>query len=69
MAAGHSRRPGTYTVVLAPRRKLRLHWLEGTRQLILRVPHTLLREVAGQEPEQPLRLAPGFLLPRELGTR
>jgi AraC-like DNA-binding protein len=57
------------TVVLAPTRKLRLHWLEGTRQLILRVPHALLREVAGQEPEQALTLAPGFLLPHELGTQ
>jgi hypothetical protein len=55
--------------VLAPTRTLRLHWLEGTRQLILRVPYALLREIAGQEPEQPLALAPGFLLPRELGTQ
>jgi AraC-like DNA-binding protein len=55
--------------VLAPTRTLRLHWLEGTRQLLLRVPHALLREMAGQEPEQPLALAPGFLLPRELGTQ
>jgi len=54
--------------VVAPKHKVRLRWHEGTEQLILKVPHTLIREVdAGKEDEQH-QFAPGYLMPHALGS-
>lgn len=52
------------SAVLAPRRSVRLRWHPGTQQLILKVPHRLVRELAGFDLEQGLELAPGFLIAR-----
>lgn len=57
------------TAVIAPRQRLRLRWYPGTEQLIVKVPHALVREVAGEEPEQPLGLVPGSLFGRAQGAQ
>lgn len=49
------------SAVLSPARELRLHWQPGTLQLIVRVPHTLVREVSGMAPGAPVNLGPGQL--------
>jgi len=53
------------SAVLPARRGVRLHWQPGTAQLIVRVPHNLLREVTGMQPDQPVDIGPGHVLPRE----
>lgn len=53
------------SAVLPARRSVRLHWQPGTSQLIVRVPHTLLREVTGMPADQPVDIGPGHVLPRE----
>jgi AraC-like DNA-binding protein len=50
------------TVTLAPRRAVRLHWYPGTQQLIVKVPHALLRALAGVPADEPLSLDPGYLI-------
>ncbi|MBS0512795.1 MAG: AraC family transcriptional regulator [Proteobacteria bacterium] len=57
------------TAVLAPRQRLRLRWYPGTEQLIVKVPHALLRDVAGSEEDQPLGLPPGFMFARAHGAQ
>jgi AraC-like DNA-binding protein len=58
------------TAVLAPKEHVRLRWLRGTEQLIIRVPDSLMRQVSGHPAEdQPLALAPGFMLPRALDSQ
>lgn len=52
------------SAVLAPRRSLRLRWYPGTKQLIVKVPHALLRQLAGREPDGEMGFAPGFLMAR-----
>ncbi len=52
------------TAVLAPRRSVRLRWYPGTKQLIVKVPHALLRELAQREADEPLGLSPGYLIAR-----
>jgi AraC-like DNA-binding protein len=51
------------TAVLSPRQRLRLRWYSGTEQLIVKVPHALMRELSGHEEDQPLALVPGFVFP------
>lgn len=46
------------SAVLSPSRELRLHWQPGTLQLIVRVPHALVREVSGMPPSAPVDLGP-----------
>jgi AraC-like DNA-binding protein len=53
------------TAVLAPLRRVRLRWYPGTRQLIVKVPHALIRQLAEREVDQTVPLAPGFLIARE----
>jgi AraC-like DNA-binding protein len=57
------------TAVLAPTKRIRLRWYPGTEQLIVKVPHTLIREVSGRTEDDKLALAPGFLLPRGHGSQ
>lgn len=57
------------TAVLAPRRRLLLRWYPGTEQLIVKVPHALMREAAAGEEDQPLGLAPGFMFARAHGVQ
>lgn len=52
------------TAVLAPRRSVRLRWYPGTKQLIVKVPHALLRELAQRQADEPLGLSPGYLIAR-----
>jgi AraC-like DNA-binding protein len=52
------------TAVLAPTKRVRLRWYPGTEQLIVKVPHSLMREVAGCNGGDRFELAPGYLLPR-----
>ena len=53
------------SAVLPARQSMRLHWQPGTAQLIVRVPHALLREVTGMQPDQAVDIGPGQVLPRE----
>ncbi|KUZ92883.1 AraC family transcriptional regulator [Burkholderia ubonensis] len=58
------------TAVLAPRTHVRLRWRPGTRQLIVKVPDSLMRAVSGRSPDDAAPgLAPGFLLPRALASQ
>lgn len=54
------------TAVLAPKERIRLRWSPGNQQMIVRVPHILLREAMAREEDQRIDLVPGFLLPRAL---
>lgn len=56
------------TAVLAPKRRIRLRWLPGTQQLIVRVPNVLMELVASPERAE-AGLVPGFMLPRSLGSQ
>jgi AraC-like DNA-binding protein len=56
------------SAVLAPRRRVRLRWYPGTQQLIVKVPHALIREVAASE-DVDLVLASGALLERGLSSQ
>lgn len=58
VAEGHS-------AVVSPQRDVRLHWQPGTVQLIVRVPHALVREVTGMHEDEAVQLAPGCVVPRE----
>jgi hypothetical protein len=57
------------TAVLAPTKRIRLRWYPGTEQLIVKIPHTLIREVSGRTEDDELALAPGFLLSRGHGSQ
>ena len=57
------------TAVLSPKTRIRLRWSPGNQQLIVRVPHSLIREAGGIHADSPAMLAPGFLLPRALETQ
>lgn len=57
------------TAVLAPRQRLLLRWYPGTEQLIVKVPHALMRDVLASDEDQPLGLAPGFMLARAHGAQ
>ncbi|MGU7778777.1 AraC family transcriptional regulator [Burkholderia sp. PU8-34] len=58
------------TAVLAPKAHVRLRWRPGTRQLIVKVPDSLIRLVSGRPPDDAAPgLAPGFLLPGALASQ
>lgn len=58
------------TAVLAPTSRVRLRWRSGTRQLIVKVPDSLMRAVCGRRPDDAAPgLAPGFLLPTALASQ
>jgi AraC-like DNA-binding protein len=57
------------TAVLAPKRRVRLCWFPGTQQLIVKVPNTLIREVAAREEDEALGLASGFVFERGHGSQ
>jgi AraC-like DNA-binding protein len=57
------------SALLAPKEHIRLRWLRGTEHLIIRVPDSLMHQVAGQAEGEPAALAPGFLLPRALESQ
>ena len=62
------------SALLAPKRKVRLRYFPGTRQLIVKVPHSLLRLLAITEGDasadaNPIGFDPGFLLSREHGAQ
>lgn len=57
------------TAVLSPKQSVRLRWLSGTRQFIVKVPNALMLEVSGRSPEDALELMPGQLLPQALGSQ
>lgn len=46
------------SALLSPRRKVTLRWHPGTVQMILRVPHALMRDAIGMPPDTPLNLVP-----------
>lgn len=52
--------------VIAPRRDIKLRWMAGTEQLILKVPEELFDEVRTSLPDDPLATSSGFLMPRLL---
>ncbi|MDM0036878.1 AraC family transcriptional regulator [Variovorax sp. J22P271] len=54
------------TGVLTPKQRVRLRWYPGTQQLILKVPHVLLRELAHLDEADKPELTPGYLLDRRL---
>lgn len=55
--------------VISPRHNLRLRWYPGTRQMILKVPHSLLRQTCGIEEGADIGLGPGFMIPRAVGSQ
>ncbi len=58
------------TAVLAPTSRIRLRWRSGTRQLIVKVPDSLMRAVGDRPPDDAAPgLAPGFLLPTALASQ
>ena len=57
------------TAMLAPRRRVRLRWMPGTRQLIIRIPDSLIQQVAGKVEGETVSLVPGLLLPQHLGSQ
>lgn len=58
--------PQGRTAIIAPKKRIRMLWAEGAEQLIVKLPHTLLREVRGQS-SAGADLAPGLLLAPALG--
>ena len=62
---GRQVRPGG-AIVSSPRRNIRLHWSRNAEQLILRVPHAVLKDAASQirrrRPFRDLRGLPGLML-------
>jgi AraC-like DNA-binding protein len=52
------------SAVIAPRKQLRLRWHQGTQQLIVKVPHALLRSASGLQDDEAIGLASGFVIPR-----
>ncbi|MBB3181931.1 AraC family transcriptional regulator [Variovorax sp. Sphag1AA] len=57
------------TGVLTPQQKVRLRWYPGTQQLILKVPHAVLRELAQLDEAESTELVPGFLIERGHGSQ
>ena len=57
------------TAMLAPKHHVRLRWMPGTQQLIVRIPDSLIRQVSGQVADGAISLMPGLLLPRHLGSQ
>ena len=57
------------TAMLAPRQHVRLRWMQGTQQLIVRIPNSLILQIAGQAEDESANLKPGFLLPQQLGSQ
>jgi AraC-like DNA-binding protein len=57
------------SALLAPKEHVRLRWRRGTEHLIIRVPDSLMHQVAGRTEEEPAALSPGFLLPRALESQ
>jgi len=51
---------------IAPRKSIKLRWIPGTDQLILKVPGALLERARAALPGAPLELPSGYLLPRTL---
>jgi AraC-like DNA-binding protein len=54
--------------VIAPKRAIRLRWHDGTEQLILKVPKSLIREVGSHEDGEDQQFSPGYLIPQALGS-
>lgn len=54
--------------VIAPEHSVRLRWHDGTEQLILKVPKTLIGEVGSHGDGAGPQFAPGYLLPNALGS-
>jgi AraC-like DNA-binding protein len=52
------------SAVLAPRRHVRLRWYPGTRQMIVKVPHALLRQIVGREDDEDVGFGHSFLVAR-----
>lgn len=61
--------PEGRTAMLAPREHARLRWMQGTQQLIVRIPDSLILRVAGRADDEAVNLKPGFLLPLQLGSQ
>lgn len=62
--------PEGSTAIIAPKKSIRLWWEEGAEQLILKVPHALIRDLH-QPPlrrDRTLSLAPSLLLAPELNS-
>ncbi|WP_206996383.1 AraC family transcriptional regulator [Trinickia mobilis] len=57
------------TAILAPRDRLRMRWYAGTRQLIIKIPHALLRAATAHDAAHEASLMPGYLVPRELNLQ
>lgn len=58
------------SAVLAPERSVRLRWYEGTQQLILKVPKSLINEICTGDADSSVgKLAPGYLVPREQSSQ
>jgi AraC-like DNA-binding protein len=57
------------SALLAPKEQIRLRWRRGTEHLIIRVPDSLIHQVAGHGEGEPAALSPGFLLPRALESQ
>lgn len=50
------------SLVMSPRSRVRLRWHSGTTQLIVRVPHALMREVGGLQEGEPLPVPSAMLM-------
>ncbi|NPT42461.1 helix-turn-helix domain-containing protein [Paraburkholderia sp. 1N] len=57
------------TAMLAPRQHVRLRWMRGTQQLIVRIPNSLLQQVSGKAEDETISFMPGLVLPRQLGSQ
>jgi AraC-like DNA-binding protein len=57
------------TAVIAPQRRIRLRWYEGTEQLILKVPRPLICDICARDEDREVPLGPGFIVPRGLGSQ
>lgn len=57
--------PEGRAAIVAPRRDIRLRWLQGTEQLILKIPHAVADEVRGLVGPQ-VHVSPASLIPRRL---
>ena len=57
------------TAMLAPKHHVRLRWMPGTQQLIVRIPDSLIQQVSRQVGDEAVSLMPGLLLPQHLGSQ
>jgi AraC-like DNA-binding protein len=57
------------TAMLAPKHHVRLRWMPGTQQLIVRIPDSLIKQVSRQVEDAAISLMPGLLLPQHLGSQ